>query len=189
MTDGKTVSKELYFHMEECALGWLALLGTAQGLRRISLHRRLKRPWPGSAQRWGRRLRTPTRSPTHWPPSARILPGKSMRWNESSWTWGRRRRFLARLGKLAGAFPPAKPGRIVGWPRRPAIPGHPGPRGQAMAKNPLPLVVPCHRVIGSGGGLHGYGAGGLGVKARLLEMEQLAVGKHQPTLSAIMTAS
>ena len=44
--------------------------------------------------------------------------------------------------------------------------------GQAMAKNPLPLVIPCHRVVGSGGGLHGYGGGGLGVKARLLEMER-----------------
>ena len=44
--------------------------------------------------------------------------------------------------------------------------------GQAMAKNPLALVIPCHRVIGSNGDLHGYGAGGLAVKARLLQMEQ-----------------
>ena len=44
--------------------------------------------------------------------------------------------------------------------------------GQAMARNPWPLVVPCHRVIGSAGKLHGYGAGGLTVKAQLLEMER-----------------
>lgn len=44
--------------------------------------------------------------------------------------------------------------------------------GQAMARNPLALVIPCHRVIGSSGDLHGYGAGGLAVKARLLQMEQ-----------------
>ena len=44
--------------------------------------------------------------------------------------------------------------------------------GQAMAKNPFPLIIPCHRVVGSSGGLHGYGAGGVGVKARLLEMER-----------------
>ena len=44
--------------------------------------------------------------------------------------------------------------------------------GQAMARNPWPLVVPCHRVIGSAGKLHGYGAGGLTVKASLLEMER-----------------
>ncbi len=44
--------------------------------------------------------------------------------------------------------------------------------GQAMARNPLALVIPCHRVIGSDGDLHGYGAGGLTVKARLLQLEQ-----------------
>jgi O-6-methylguanine DNA methyltransferase len=46
--------------------------------------------------------------------------------------------------------------------------------GQAMARNRLALVIPCHRVIGSDGDLHGYGAGGLPVKARLLEMERTA---------------
>ena len=44
--------------------------------------------------------------------------------------------------------------------------------GQAMARNRLALVIPCHRVIGSHGGLHGYGMGGLQVKAKLLEMER-----------------
>ncbi len=48
--------------------------------------------------------------------------------------------------------------------------------GQAMARNPLALVIPCHRVIGSSGDLHGYGAGGLTVKARLLQMEQGELG-------------
>lgn len=43
--------------------------------------------------------------------------------------------------------------------------------GQAMARNPVPIVIPCHRVIGTDGKLHGYG-GGLGLKKRLLELEQ-----------------
>ncbi len=43
--------------------------------------------------------------------------------------------------------------------------------GQAMARNRVPVVVPCHRVIGSSGGLHGYGAGGLSVKEQLLRAE------------------
>ncbi len=42
--------------------------------------------------------------------------------------------------------------------------------GAANGANPLPLVVPCHRVIGSDGSLTGYG-GGLDVKRKLLEME------------------
>ena len=43
--------------------------------------------------------------------------------------------------------------------------------GQAMARNRFVLIIPCHRVISSDGGLGGYGGGGLGVKARLLQME------------------
>jgi O-6-methylguanine DNA methyltransferase len=46
--------------------------------------------------------------------------------------------------------------------------------GAANGANPLPLVVPCHRVLGSDGSLTGYG-GGLDVKRRLLEMESRRV--------------
>lgn len=53
--------------------------------------------------------------------------------------------------------------------------GHPdSPRavGRANATNPMPLVIPCHRVIGTDGKLHGYGgAGGLSTKEWLLKME------------------
>jgi methylated-DNA-[protein]-cysteine S-methyltransferase len=42
--------------------------------------------------------------------------------------------------------------------------------GGAMHNNPIPIVLPCHRVIGSGGSLTGY-AGGLHVKRALLELE------------------
>lgn len=42
--------------------------------------------------------------------------------------------------------------------------------GSALGANPIPIVVPCHRVLRTGGGLGGYG-GGLEVKRRLLELE------------------
>jgi len=42
--------------------------------------------------------------------------------------------------------------------------------GQAMAANPWPIIVPCHRVISSNGHLGGYG-GGLDMKERLLLLE------------------
>lgn len=42
--------------------------------------------------------------------------------------------------------------------------------GRVMATNPLPIVIPCHRVVASDGSLHGYG-GGLDVKAALLRLE------------------
>jgi methylated-DNA-[protein]-cysteine S-methyltransferase len=44
--------------------------------------------------------------------------------------------------------------------------------GRAEATNPMPLVIPCHRVIGSDGKLHGYGLGqGLKTKEWLLKLE------------------
>ena len=43
--------------------------------------------------------------------------------------------------------------------------------GMANHRNPIAIVIPCHRVVGSDGTLTGY-AGGLGVKERLLQLEQ-----------------
>ena len=43
--------------------------------------------------------------------------------------------------------------------------------GSACSRNPIPLVVPCHRVLRSDGSLGGY-AGGLEMKRRLLDLEQ-----------------
>lgn len=43
--------------------------------------------------------------------------------------------------------------------------------GAACGRNPLPIVVPCHRVVGSDGSLTGY-AGGLGIKRALLDLER-----------------
>jgi methylated-DNA-[protein]-cysteine S-methyltransferase len=43
--------------------------------------------------------------------------------------------------------------------------------GAANGANPIPIVVPCHRVIGAGGKLVGYG-GGLPLKRRLLSLER-----------------
>lgn len=49
--------------------------------------------------------------------------------------------------------------------------------GGALNHNPIPIVVPCHRVVGSTGGLVGY-AGGLDVKRRLLGVEGADVARR-----------
>jgi len=43
--------------------------------------------------------------------------------------------------------------------------------GQANARNPIPIIIPCHRVVGSNGTLTGFG-GGVAVKQALLDLEQ-----------------
>lgn len=53
--------------------------------------------------------------------------------------------------------------------------------GRANATNPIPIIVPCHRVIGSSGALVGY-AGGLEMKRRLLSIEGIDLpGTVEPT--------
>lgn len=50
----------------------------------------------------------------------------------------------------------------------------------AVAANPVLLILPCHRVVGSDGKLHGY-AGGVERKRMLLEMEQSSIGGRRDT--------
>lgn len=51
--------------------------------------------------------------------------------------------------------------------------------GSAVGKTPVPIIVPCHRVIGSDGSLTGYG-GGLQRKAALLDLEQRVLEGKAP---------
>lgn len=45
--------------------------------------------------------------------------------------------------------------------------------GQALGRNPWPIVVPCHRIVASGGGTGGFARGGVDTKLRLLEIERV----------------
>jgi methylated-DNA-[protein]-cysteine S-methyltransferase len=50
--------------------------------------------------------------------------------------------------------------------------------GQAMARNPVPLIIPCHRVLAAGGKIGGFSApGGSATKIRMLELEGVLVEK------------
>jgi methylated-DNA-[protein]-cysteine S-methyltransferase len=72
--------------------------------------------------------------------------------------------------KKTAQIPPGEV-RSYSWVAREI--GHPKAAravGQVMARNPLPLLFPCHRVVDSSGALHDYGYG-LEMKARLLRME------------------
>ena len=102
---------------------------------------------------------------------------------------GRRRAFDLPLAPAGGDFD------LRVWRETSAIPygetasygeiaraiGRPGGAreiGGAMARNPIPIIVPCHRVLGSDGALVGY-AGGLERKRALLDLE---AGRLQDSL-------
>ncbi|MGA5806031.1 methylated-DNA--[protein]-cysteine S-methyltransferase [Streptomyces cellulosae] len=90
---------------------------------------------------------------------------------------------LERLASRLGREPVEEPGSplaatvpfgtVVGYGDLAGRVGQPGAAqavGMAMGANPLPVVVPCHRVVESGGGIGGFG-GGLETKRRLLALE------------------
>jgi methylated-DNA-[protein]-cysteine S-methyltransferase len=54
--------------------------------------------------------------------------------------------------------------------------------GRALSRNPLPILVPCHRVVASGGDVGGFSApGGRVTKARLLALEHIVLDDENPT--------
>jgi methylated-DNA-[protein]-cysteine S-methyltransferase len=66
-------------------------------------------------------------------------------------------------------------GRIVTYSRLAEMAGKPGAAravGGVMAKNPLPLIIPCHRVICADGSMGGFSAmGGVNLKKKMLKLE------------------
>lgn len=58
--------------------------------------------------------------------------------------------------------------------------------GQAMARNPVPLIIPCHRVLAAGGKVGGFSApGGAVTKIRMLEMEGVHIAPPPPTQQSL----
>lgn len=66
-------------------------------------------------------------------------------------------------------------GQLTSYGRLAELAGHPGAAravGGAMAANPIPVIIPCHRVVAASGALTGYsGPGGILMKKNLLSLE------------------
>ena len=103
--------------------------------------------------------------------------------------WPTGRRLLCRQASAAGGLRPARPGRVRAAGARPGAghslgrgapvhwlarevgsPGSARAVGQALGRNPVAPLIPCHRAVRRDGGLGGY-AFGLPLKRRLLEQE------------------
>jgi methylated-DNA-[protein]-cysteine S-methyltransferase len=98
---------------------------------------------------------------------------------------GRRRRFTmpVDLSPMDAGFPRAVYevllrdvafGETVSYGELAEMAGRPGAAravGNAMSRNPVPIVVPCHRVVAAGGRIGGYGPSGVGTKRFLLALE------------------
>lgn len=90
--------------------------------------------------------------------------------------------FHLRVYAIARAIPPGETSTYGEVARAMGEPGAARAVGKALGENPWPIVVPCHRVLGSSGSMGGFSApGGSTTKARLLTIEK-AKTSAAPTL-------
>jgi methylated-DNA-[protein]-cysteine S-methyltransferase len=161
-------------------LGWMAVAGSERGISAVALPRdqlvtametlwRKARCKPSEFHEV-----TPTRFGTFPERIHAYLAGESVEFpdviDRSSWTPFRERIWAATMQIPYGQT------RSYAWVA--ATAGQPRAcraTGQALHSNPVPILVPCHRVVGADGNLTGFGAG-LGLKQELLALEQRSTG-------------
>ncbi len=159
------------YHLVELPMGWIVLLGGKDGLKRASL-----KPTPEEAiEDLGMDLDGAEDDPDAFSQVIECLhrysEGDMTALDEISLDFSTVTPFFTAAWNACRNIPPGET-RSYAWLAAEA--GSPlamRAAGQAMARNRFSLIIPCHRVISSDGGLGGYGGGGLGVKARLLQME------------------
>ena len=160
------------YHLFQVSAGWIGLIGSGNGLRRLSLQ-----PDPqDSLENLGPDLDRSENDPSFFTKEQecleRYFSGDTRALDEIELDFSGAPPF-GRSGWKACRGIPAGETRSYAWLAVEA--GSPlavRAAGQAMARNRFALVIPCHWVIASDGDLRGYGAGGLKVKAELLNMEQ-----------------
>lgn len=162
------MTQELFYSVFNTAAGWLGVLGSAAGLKRVILPRRSDvevhrllghgagfspEMYADLASRFAAYFNG---KPADFPDKldlAAATPFQREVWGAARLiSWGETRSYgwlAEKIGRPAAA-------RAV---------------GQALGKNPLPVIIPCHRVLAVNGGLGGF-SGGLEMKKYLLHLEK-----------------
>jgi methylated-DNA-[protein]-cysteine S-methyltransferase len=91
--------------------------------------------------------------------------------------------FQRRVWEVIARIPPGKTITYAQLAEASGAPGSSRAAGAATGRNPIAIIVPCHRVVGSSGSLTGYG-GGLDRKRLLLQLEGVSVPPEEQSLFA-----
>ena len=151
-------------------MGTLRIWCTEHGVRRIHFENGPDLAQPGEELSSGR-------APPHLAAAVRAL-GEYLDGGRRSFDLpldpGRLTPFRKRVYERLAEVPYGQVVSYLGIARALGVPGAARAVGQAVGANPLPIVIPCHRVVASHGELHGFG-GGLARKATLLRLEGIHV--------------
>lgn len=168
-------------------LGWMAIAWNSDGLRRLTFGHPSAAAAIASLETDDNTPESAAKSPPEW-----IVELAS---RLQSYAAGSAEPFddvrldLSQLSKFQGRVVSAcrriGRGKVRSYGELARAAGSPGAAravGSVMAKNRFPIIVPCHRVVGSGGSLGGFSArDGVNMKRRMLELEGVALKQPRKT--------
>jgi methylated-DNA-[protein]-cysteine S-methyltransferase len=163
------------FAIFETPLGWAAVAWTDRGLAKVQLP-----TGEAAGARSAMRRRLPEAVEAEPPPPVAavigdigaLFAGGRPSFAEAPLDLSRTPEFHARVYEVARAIPPGETLTYGEVAERLGDRALARDVGQALGKNPWPIVVPCHRVTAAGGKLGGFSApGGAATKLRLLAIE------------------
>ena len=167
-----------------CSLVWKD--ETVTGLRLpeaspAATRSRIKRRWPGAEER----------AP---PPAMQaiidrvlaLLRGERIDLTDVPLDFGAAPELHQRAYAIARTIPPGGTMTYGEIAKRLGVPHESREVGQAMGKNPIAIIMPCHRVLGADGKMGGFSAtGGVAIKRRILEIEGAAAVSAGPLFAGL----
>ena len=163
-----------YYHIFETPLGWMGAIASSRGLRRTTL----PQPSPNQcADILGSEADEAIDSREHFERLRdmllRYFDAEPITFINESIDVNDASRFLRAAWSACRSIPLGETRTYKWLAVQMGMPQAPRMVGQCMARNRLPIIIPCHRVIASDGGLGGFGDGAtqLDLRRRLLQLE------------------
>jgi methylated-DNA-[protein]-cysteine S-methyltransferase len=115
-----------------------------------------------------------------------LLSGQPVDLSDVPLDFGDAPEFHQRIYAVARTIPPGHTMTYGEIAKRLGVPHESREVGQAMGKNPIAIIMPCHRVLGADGKMGGFSAtGGVAIKRRILEIEGAAAVGAGPLFAGL----
>lgn len=115
-----------------------------------------------------------------------LLAGEAVDLGDVPLDFGAAPEFHQRAYAIARTIPPGQTMTYGEIAKRLGVPHESREVGQAMGKNPIAIIMPCHRVLGADGKMGGFSAnGGVATKRRILEIEGAAAVSAGPLFAGL----
>ena len=171
------LKQSLKYDIVDTSLGKILIVGAKEGLQKISIHISRQSALESIAQQFPQSVESPGKFGDLPQRLERYTGGERISFNYKL-DFGNSTPFQRAVWEATRSIPYGETRSYEWIAQRVGKPGAARAVGQALKCNPLPIVVPCHRVIGKDGSLTGFSCG-LELKRRLLNMEASSPSKSR----------